>query len=110
MLAVDADETLLARCHTRDLNALEELYDRHHRYVYAAAFKLTGDVGLAECAVETAFGGLWRTGSRPKPAHLPVRDWLLRVALLHCLRDRSRRAALAVPHGYDQVVHELPVS
>jgi len=47
-----------------DLDALEELYRRYGRRVYAFGLRLLGDPGLSEELVQEAFLRVWRSATR----------------------------------------------
>ena len=85
-----ADATLLARIATRDAAAFETLYDRHSRVAYGLAYRILGEPGAAEDAVQDAFLTVWRQPHSYGPERGPVRSWLLAV-VHHRAIDLVRR-------------------
>jgi RNA polymerase sigma-70 factor (ECF subfamily) len=66
---MSTDAELMAKLIAGDQSALELLYDRHRRVLYAVAFRITGDSGTAEELLQDAFFQLWPQGS-PKSGHV----------------------------------------
>jgi RNA polymerase sigma-70 factor (ECF subfamily) len=55
-----ADRDLRARFREGDPDAVREVYRSHGRLVYAVAYKVLGDRGLAEEATQQTFVKAWR--------------------------------------------------
>jgi len=84
-----AEAALVRRAQGGDLDALEQLFDAHHRRVYHVAMGLLHNVDDAEDVTQEtfarAFAALPRLGD-PRAFHA----WLTRIAVNLC-RDRARR-------------------
>jgi RNA polymerase sigma-70 factor (ECF subfamily) len=90
----------MARLAAGDVEALDDLYERHGTMAYSIALRITGDSGLAEDAVQEAFLGAWRNARRYELGRGSVRTWLLAI-VHHRAIDllRRRRATSALPEG-----------
>jgi RNA polymerase sigma-70 factor (ECF subfamily) len=71
--------------------ALEALYDRHAAAVFAIAYRLTSDRGMAEEVVQDAFLALWNRAESFDPAMGSLTAWLHAIARNRCI-DRLRAA------------------
>ena len=97
------DDQLLAALAQRDLNALEELYDRYSKVAYSLAYRIVGDRGNAEDVVQEAFLSVWRQAGTYKRERGAARTWLMSI-VHHRSIDRLRSGASAsntIP--YDQL-------
>jgi len=90
-LAARSDEDLMALLQRRDLQALEALYDRHHRLALALAYRVVGDRDSAEEVVQETFLAAWRQSASYRPDRGGARGWLLSIAR-HRAIDRLRKA------------------
>jgi RNA polymerase sigma-70 factor (ECF subfamily) len=102
-----SDEILVGRLRTRDVGALEVLYDRYSRSIYALAVRLVGDAHVAEDIVQECFLKLWRQPELYAPEKGRVTPWLLGMAH-HRSIDWLRRRSLERRHeveGIDPVEH-----
>lgn len=89
-----ADLQLVQRILRRDLNAFEELYDRHSRAVYALVLRVLQQAGTAEEVVQDVFLQLWRNAAQYDAARGPFVPWLFTLArnrALDTLRLKSER-------------------
>ncbi|MBM3926754.1 MAG: sigma-70 family RNA polymerase sigma factor [SAR202 cluster bacterium] len=86
------DEALIQAIQRREIQAFEELFDRHHRLCLAVAYKVLGDSSLSEDATQEAFLGLWRSPGSFQPERGALRTWLLSV-VRHRAIDMTRGAA-----------------
>jgi RNA polymerase sigma-70 factor (ECF subfamily) len=118
----------------RDTWALEALYDVYGRRAYSLAYRIVGDHGAAEDAVQEAYLDLWQHADRLNPSRGTLESLLLTV-VHHRAIDRLRKmrgqtrlyagvdveqiqdsqpidadmASLAVDRHYVQeALHELP--
>ncbi len=73
------DEELLQALQQQSIEALEELYDRHHRRALAVAYQVLRDSQLAEDVVQEAFLAVWRRPESFSPDRGRGRSWLLSV-------------------------------
>jgi RNA polymerase sigma-70 factor, ECF subfamily len=102
-----SDEFLVGKLRTRDVDALEVLYARYSRSIYALAVRLVGDAHVAEDIVQDCFLKLWRQPELYAPEKGRVTPWLLGMAH-HRAIDWLRRRTLERRHeaeGVDPVEH-----
>jgi RNA polymerase sigma-70 factor (ECF subfamily) len=91
---VSPDATLAHQLLQRDVNAFEQLYDRHSRIVYALVFRILRHGSTAEEVVQDIFLQLWRNASQYDSSRGPFVPWLLTLArnrALDQLRLKSER-------------------
>lgn len=87
-----SDEALIDRFAENDLDALEQLYDRHHAAAFGLALRMLGDRGLAEDVLQDAMFSAWRRASTFRPERGSARTWLLGIVrnrAIDMLRSRS---------------------
>lgn len=84
--AVVGDPLLLSRFASGDEDAVRTIYRAYGRLVFAVAFKVLGDRGLAEEATQQAFLQAWRAAASFEPSK-ELGPWLATIA---------RRAAIDV--------------
>ena len=72
-------------------DALAELYDRHADAVFASAYRLTSDRGLAEEVVQETFLALWNRADTFDPSVGSLAAWLHTIARNRTV-DRLRAA------------------
>jgi RNA polymerase sigma-70 factor (ECF subfamily) len=87
----ESDRTSVARACDGDSEAFRSLVERHSRYVFNVAYRLTGSAEDAEDIVQTTFLKAYRQLSRFE-ARADFRTWLHKIAM-NCSIDlvRSRR-------------------
>src|ERR687898_1111961 len=90
------DDELIAAVARGDQPALLALYDRHGRMGYGLAYRILGDAGAAEEAVQDAYLRLWRRAATFDASRGNARSWLLTI-VHHCAIDLLRRRAGAPP-------------
>ena len=91
---VSPDPTLVHRLIQKDVNAFEQLYDRHSRLVYAVVLRILQQAGTAEEVVQDVFLQLWRNAAQYSEERGPFVPWLLTLArnrALDTLRLKSER-------------------
>jgi RNA polymerase sigma-70 factor (ECF subfamily) len=86
------DEDLLVRIRDRDVEALEELYDRYGRAGFTLAYRMLANAESAEEIVQDAFLSVWRQAATYDGRIGLVRPWLLSI-VHHRAIDRLRRAS-----------------
>ena len=74
-----SDESLLQELEQKNLAALEEFYDRHHRLALAVAFRVLGDKEAAEDVIQEAFLAVWRQADSYSADRGPARSWFLSI-------------------------------
>jgi RNA polymerase sigma-70 factor (ECF subfamily) len=104
------DNELIAAVARGDHPALLALYDRHGRVAYGLAYRVLGEAGAAEEAVQDAFLRVWRRAATFDASRGAVRAWLLTI-VHHCAIDLLRRRASAPPivAGLDEIVERRAV-
>ena len=89
--AVAADDArLMGAIRRGDSSALEGLYDRYARLVFALCVRMLRDASEAEEVLQEAFWEVWRRADRYEAARGAPRTYLLRIARSRAL-DRLRR-------------------
>ena len=91
---VSPDAMLVHQLLQRDVDAFEQLYDRHSRIVYALVLRIVQQGSTAEEVVQDVFLQLWRNASRYDTRRGPFVPWLMAVArnrALDHLRLKSER-------------------
>ncbi len=97
------DEQLVAAARRGDLDAFNELVDRHQRAVFNVCLRLLRDVELAEDATQDTFLRAWAAIDRFHGGK--VRPWLLRIATNRAydlLRARTRRPTDSLDLGFEE--------
>ena len=87
-----------------ELADLEALYDAHHRQAIGLAYRLLGDLGDAEEAVQEVFLSVWRAGHTYDPSRGSTHTWILSMVRNRCidvLRARKRRPVQPLAEGLD---------
>jgi len=98
-----SDEDLVERLATPDLDALDALYGRHARSVFALTLKLLGDREQAEEIVQECFLKLWRRPAAFARERGRLLPWLLGVAH-HGAVDALRHRQIETRHRVDGVL------
>jgi RNA polymerase sigma-70 factor (ECF subfamily) len=91
---VSPDATLVRGLLRQDVNAFEQLYDRHSRIVYSLVLRILQQAATAEEVVQDVFLQLWRNAASYDSARGPFVPWLLTMArnrALDHLRLKSER-------------------
>ena len=104
------DDELITAVAGGDHPALLALYDRHGRIAYGLAYRILGDAGAAEEAVQDAYLRVWRRASTFDASRGGARSWLLTI-VHHCAIDLLRRRAGAPPvvAGLDEMADRRSV-
>jgi len=87
-----------------ELADLEALYEAHHRQAIGLAYRLLGDLGDAEEAVQEVFLSAWRSGHTYDPARGSTHTWILSMVRNRCIdvmRARKRRPVQPLAEGLD---------
>jgi RNA polymerase sigma factor (sigma-70 family) len=74
-----SDYDLLKRIQVRDPNALEELYDRYERPMYAYAFRMMNDRMAAEEVIQELFLRIWNYAERFDERQGKVATWMFTI-------------------------------
>ena len=108
------DPEVLARFTAGDPDAVRAVYGAYGRLVYAVAYKLLGDRGLAEDATQQAFVQAWRASGSYDPAR-EMGSWLATIARraaidIHRREARVRHGSLDGADPADPALISLPPS
>jgi RNA polymerase sigma-70 factor, ECF subfamily len=101
------DEVLLKRAGEGDQAAFLELYDRHRQPIFRFAYRLLGEVDIAEDVTHDCFLSLIRKPENFRPERAPLRTYLFAAArnlALKYFRDTGRETTL------DEVTEEPQLS
>ena len=101
-------DALIARLQAGEQQALAELYDRLGRRAFGLAYRVVGDAGAAEEAVQEAFFAIWRQAQQLDPRQGGLDSLLLTIVhrrSIDLLRARRRRE-LPLATLDDQVTDE----
>jgi RNA polymerase sigma-70 factor (ECF subfamily) len=97
-MAID-DAGLAARFAGGDPDTIRVLYQRYGRLVHAVAYKVLGDVGLAEDATQQTFVQAWRAAGSYDPSRA-LGAWLASIARRAAIdvyrRERRHRGVEAI--------------
>jgi len=88
------DATLVHLLLQKDVNAFEQLYDRHSRPIYSLVLRILQQAGTAEEVVQDVFLQLWRNAAQYDVSRGPFVPWLFTLArnrALDTLRLKSER-------------------
>jgi len=91
---VSRDAMLVQQLLQRDVDAFEQLYDRHSRIVYTLVLRIVQQASTAEEVVQDVFLQLWRNAGQYDNRRGPFAPWLMALArnrALDRLRLRSER-------------------
>lgn len=89
--SVLTDEEIVARLRAGESWAMSILYDRYARLVFSLAFKILGDRGAAEEAVQEVFVKVWKRSREYNPARGKFSSWLTGIAHNHAIDELRRR-------------------
>jgi RNA polymerase sigma-70 factor (ECF subfamily) len=88
------DAALVARARSGDVDAFQELVDRHQVAIFNVVLRTVKDPGIAEDVTQDAFLRAWRSLRQFRGGN--VRGWLMRIAVNRAydtLRSQKRRPA-----------------
>ena len=98
------DHQLMGAVARGDHPGLVALHDRYGRIAYGLAYRILGDTGAAEEAVQDAYLRVWRRAATFDASRGGARSWLLTI-VHHCAIDlvRRRDGAPSVVAGLDEM-------
>jgi RNA polymerase sigma-70 factor, ECF subfamily len=76
-----ADEALMKRVRSRDVEAFRVLYSRYEARIFNFVLRYTGNRPLAEDLLQETFWRVWQAASSYDPARGEFRSWLYKVAI-----------------------------
>ncbi len=88
------DDQLIAAIQARDMQALEQLFDRYRVLAYSVAYRLLNDAGDAEDVVQESFLNVWRAAGTYRAGRSGSRAWLMSIVhhrAIDKLRGRGSR-------------------
>jgi RNA polymerase sigma-70 factor (ECF subfamily) len=103
---VSRDAMLVHQLLQRDVDAFEQLYDRHSRIVYTLVLRIVQQASTAEEVVQDVFLQLWRNAGQYDARRGPFAPWLMTLARNRAL-DRLRLKSERQRRREDQS-EELP--
>ena len=86
-----ADEILLAKIADSDRRALEALYDRYGRRVFALAARMLNDPQSSEEVTQDVFMSVWRRVGSYKPGRGKFTTWLFSIAHNRTIDELRKR-------------------
>ena len=90
--SIESDAGLVRRAQQGDVDAVGELYDRHHSLILRYLWSRTGDMHLAQDLCGEVFERMITSLGRYRSRGIPFRAWLYRIA--HNLAvDHIRKAS-----------------
>ena len=87
------DERLISLIIQSRQEALAELYERHHRWVFSLALFIVEDHATAEEITLDVFMRVWQKAGTYRPGQAKVRTWLTSIARHHAIDVLRHRAA-----------------
>ena len=97
------DQDILSAIARGKVEALDVLYQRYHRELYALAYGMVSDHQLAEDLIQETFVRVWRHASTYSPQAGSVRGWLFAIlrnyAIDYLRKQRQRSTPREVPLG-----------
>ena len=99
----ESDRTVVAKASDGDSEAFRSLVERHSRYVFNVAYRLTGSASDAEDVVQTTFLRTYQQLSRFE-ARADFRTWLHRITVncsIDLIRSRRHREIGHDPHDLE---------
>ena len=101
--ALAGDPDVLIAIARGKVEALDVLYQRYHRELYALAYSIVGDHQLAEDLIQETFVRVWRHAASYSPQAGSVRGWLFAVlrnyAIDYIRKQRQQSTPREVPLG-----------
>jgi RNA polymerase sigma-70 factor (ECF subfamily) len=88
---VFSDEELVAAVASGDSSALEALYDRYARIVFALALRMLSHADVAEDVVQETFWRVWRRATTFQSSSGAFSPWLFGIARNLCIDELRRR-------------------
>ena len=102
VITVGGDAQLAAQFAAGDPDAVRAVYQTYGRLVYSVAFKVLGDVGLAEDATQQTFVQAWRAADSYDPTRA-LGPWLASIARRAAIDVYRRTRRHQTTYGLDSV-------
>lgn len=103
------EQLLVKRLRAREQAALDEVYERYSKVVYAIALRIVGQPAEAEDVVVDSFWQVWQQAENYDESRGQLRTWIVTIARSRAL-DRLRvirRSPLAEAEEVDVVGREI---
>jgi RNA polymerase sigma-70 factor (ECF subfamily) len=97
-----SDAELVKRAQGGDVNAIGELYDRHHERIFRYLWSRTHDSGSADDLTGEVFTRMVTNLSDYRSRGVPFKAWLYRIArnlLIDHYRKQERHPAVSLDHA-----------
>lgn len=98
----DSDEKLVGRVRDGDRDAFRTLVRLYGARYRALAYRLVGDMALAEDLVQESFVKLWTHAHRFDSKKAKFTTWFHRVVMNRCLDEKRKRRLDPLPEGFDE--------
>ena len=95
-VASETDEQLMRRVQADEVDAFEQLYDRHSTRAFRVARTVCRDAGRAEDAVQEGFLGMWRSRMTYRETSGSFKSWAMRIVHNRAV-DSARREGTRPP-------------
>jgi len=96
-----ADEELMSRVTLGDQKAYGLLVHRHGLKFRALAYRMLGDMALAEDIVQDAFLKLWTRAEAFDAKKAKFTTWFYRIVANRCVDEKRKKKPVALPDGFD---------
>lgn len=97
------DEELVEAVASGDKEAYGRLVRKYAGQFRVVAFRLLGDMSLAEDMVQDAFIKLWTNAHGFNAGKAKFSTWFYRVVVNKCLDEKRKKRPLSLPEDYDAV-------
>jgi len=91
-----SDTLLISAIAGKAVWAMDVLYQRYHRMLYAFVYRIVADHQVTEDLMQEAFFSVWQKAASYSPSHGEVRSWLISIfhhRAIDYLRGLQRRSA-----------------
>ena len=92
-----SDALLISAIAGKAVWAMDVLYQRYHRMLYAFIYRIVADHQVTEDLMQEAFFSVWQRADSYSPLHGGVRSWLISIfhhRAIDYLRGLQRRSAI----------------
>jgi RNA polymerase sigma factor (sigma-70 family) len=92
-----SDKMLISAIASKAVWAMDVLYQRYHRMLYAFVYRIVADHQVAEDLMQEAFFAVWQNAASYSPLQGEVRSWLISIfhhRAIDYLRGLQRRSAI----------------
>jgi RNA polymerase sigma-70 factor (ECF subfamily) len=97
------DEELVEAVAAGNKHAYAQLVHKYARQFRVVAFRIVGDMSLAEDMVQDAFIRLWTHAERFDAKQAKFSTWFYRIVVNKCLDEKRKKRPVTLPEDYDAV-------